>query len=66
METKEAKDGGKEEEKGCCGKGRGCCGKALAAVVLLAVGATGGYFAGRCCTLKHATPAAVTAPAPAK
>jgi hypothetical protein len=52
----------KEDGKACCDKSK-CCGKALAAFALLALGGTGGYFAGKCCGAKTAAPAAVEAPA---
>ncbi|MBI2387033.1 MAG: hypothetical protein HYV14_13655 [Elusimicrobia bacterium] len=55
-----------KDEKACCDKSKCCGGKALAAFALLAIGATGGYLAGKCCTAKTAAPAAVEAPAPAK
>lgn len=55
------KDG--QDGKSCCAKGKCCGGKALVAVALLAVGGLGGYFAGKCCALKHSAPAAVEQPA---
>lgn len=57
----EKKDG--TDEKGCCSKSKCCGGKALAAFALLALGGAGGYVAGKCCSAKHAAPAAVEAPA---
>lgn len=51
-----------QQEKDACSSRR-CCGKTLAAVALLAVGAAGGYFAGKNCAMKCAVPAAVEAPA---
>jgi len=60
MENEEKKDEGK-----CCSKGK-CCGcKAVAAIVLLGIGALGGYFCGRHCATKEAAPAAPVA-APTK
>lgn len=56
MENQE-KDG-----KACCDKSK-CCGKALVAFALLALGGTGGYIAGKCCSAKTTAPAAVEAPA---
>ncbi|MDE2490099.1 MAG: hypothetical protein KGM24_04580 [Elusimicrobia bacterium] len=57
MENEEKTEGGK-----CCGGKKHCCGcKAVAAIVLLGVGALGGYFAGRHCATT--APAAVSAPA---
>lgn len=57
MKMEEAKDG-----QACCDKKKCCGGKALIALALLAIGAVGGYFCGRCCAVKNA-PAAVSAPA---
>lgn len=57
----EAKDGVKDGQA-CCDKKKCCGGKALIALALLAVGATGGYFAARGCAMKCA-PQAVSAPA---
>ena len=61
----EKKEG--QEGKACCDKSKCCGGKALAVIGLLAIGATGGYLAGKCCTAKTAAAAAVAAPVqPAK
>ncbi|MBI2787743.1 MAG: hypothetical protein HYX59_03585 [Elusimicrobia bacterium] len=57
----EKKDG--QDGKACCDKSKCCGGKALAAIALLAIGATGGYLAGKCGASKCAVPAAVEAPA---
>lgn len=65
MENKDASAAPAPDQKDegkCCSKGR-CCGcKALAAIALLALGAVGGFFAGRHCAATCAVPAA-SAPA---
>ena len=60
-EKKDAQDG-----KACCDKSKCCGGKALAVIGLLAIGAAGGYLAGKCHASKCDVPAAATPSPPAK
>ncbi len=60
MDNENEKDG-----KACCSK-KCCGGKALAVLALLAVGATGGYVAGKCCAAKNATVTTAAPVQPAK
>lgn len=60
MDNQEKTDG-----KACCTT-KCCGGKALAVIGLLAIGATGGYLAGKCHTSKCDVPAAAAPVQPAK
>ena len=56
-------DNQEKDGKACCDKSKCCGGKALAVIGLLAIGAAGGYLAGRCHASKCAIPAAAATPA---
>ena len=55
-------DNQEKDGKACCDKSKCCGGKALAVIGLLAIGAAGGYLAGKCRMSKCDVPA-VAAPA---